>query len=164
MSGLNAVATTVNWPRPQFARDFPYLTKDNSRITSNLTFRYNCIAWAAGENTRYWWPDPQGVGYWPKGVKRDVTVDAFVAAYETRKFKVWFGGALEEGVEKIALYGKTQSGMTVPTHAALQQDDGEWTSKLGPYEDIVHANPDDVCGPLYGQVILFMGRARSTNI
>jgi hypothetical protein len=46
----------------------------------------------------------------------------------------------------------------VPTHAALQLPSGEWTSKLGPFEDISHAHENDVNGPAYGAVRFYMSR------
>jgi len=62
--------------------------------------------------------------------------------------------SLEEGVEKVALYG---SGLLY-THAARQLPDGRWTSKLGKAEDIGHDTSDAVAGELYGEVVQFMKR------
>jgi hypothetical protein len=63
-------------------------------------------------------------------------------------------------MEKIAIYGTGDSGREEPTHAALQLASGQWTSKLGKCEDIIHNNLEDVNGPVYGRVIAFMARAR----
>ena len=101
-----------------------------------------------------------GVGYWPHGVPREVTTAAFLAAYATVGFKLTFDGNLQDGIEKLAVYGKGQPGAEIPTHAALQLQSGEWTSKLGPFEDIVHTTPDAVNGPVYGQVICYLERPR----
>ena len=50
-------------------------------ITSNETEEYNCIAWAAHDTERWWWP---GAGvYWPSGVREEETLDAFEEAYAT---------------------------------------------------------------------------------
>ena len=140
--------------------ELPHLTEGNCEITSDPARRYNCIAWAAGEKTRNWWPDQWGVGFWPSRVPRKVTVDAFIKAYETRGYRLCFDGSLQDGLEKVALYGKDISGTIVPTHAALQLESGEWTSKLGQLEDIRHATVDDVAGPLYGSVVCFLSRPR----
>ena len=44
-------------------------------------------------------------------------------------------------------------------HAARQMADGRWTSKMGTEgEDIIHPNPADVGGTLYGEVVRYMKR------
>jgi hypothetical protein len=97
------------------------------RMTSPESVDYNCIAWAAGEDDRFWWPDLLGIGYWPPGAVRRETLDAFVEAYGTLGYAVCADGILEEGFEKVALF--TRAGK--PTHAARQLRSGAWTSKLG---------------------------------
>ncbi|HMD98104.1 MAG TPA: hypothetical protein VKM93_12350 [Terriglobia bacterium] len=37
--------------------DFPNLNAGNHEITSAASRLYNCIAWAAGDTQRWWWPD-----------------------------------------------------------------------------------------------------------
>ena len=145
-----------SWP----THEFPDLNSDNCEIASKATRRYNCVAWAAGDNLRNWWPDPMGVGFWPHSVSRKVTVEAFIAAYTTRRYRLCYDGSLQDGIEKVALFGKDQGGTIVPTHAALQLESGEWTSKLGPFEDVRHAKVEDVSGPVYGSVICFLSRPR----
>ena len=145
---------------PQHA--FPNLAAADYTITSPATTRYNCIAWAARDTLRWWWPDPMGVGYWPLGVKRSETCQAFVAAYGTQGFMLCSDGALEPGIEKIALFGTGPAGNETPTHAALQLDTGKWTSKLGNFEDIEHSPVEAVSGPKYGAVVYYLARRRST--
>jgi hypothetical protein len=146
-----------SWP----PHELPYLTDDTCRVTSRAVRRYNCIAWAAGNDQRNWWPDPMGVGYWPPTVAREVSVEAFMHAYETLGYTLCLNGSLENGVEKMALFGiKEPDGSTAPTHAALQLETGEWTSKLGPFEDVIHTDVNAANGPVYGKVILYMARPR----
>lgn len=145
-----------SWPQ----HELPNLTDLNCEIKSPVTRRYNCIAWAARENFRNWWPDPLGIGYWPTAVQREVTTEAFLRAYGTLGFTLCFDGTLEAGIEKVALYGKGPAGAEVPTHAALQLDDGKWTSKLGPFEDINHTTASAVNGPVYGTTICYLARPR----
>lgn len=146
-----------SWP----SHELPYLTDDSCRVTSPAARRYNCIAWAAGNSTRKWWPDPMGIGHWPSGVAREVTVEAFMQAYETLGYTLCLNGSLESGLEKIAIFGvKNPDGSVLPTHAALQLESGEWTSKLGPFEDVIHSDVDAVRGPVYGRVVLYMSRSR----
>lgn len=103
-----------------------------------------------------------GVGRWPTGAPRVVTMEAFVKAYETLGYKICYDNSLEPRLEKVAIYGKTNpaEGTLIPTHAARQLESGEWTSKLGPFEDVNHKTIDDVNGPAYGRAIYFMSRTR----
>ena len=86
-------------------------------------------------------------------------MDAFVRAYETLGYSLCYDGGLQEGLEKIALYGiRSPDGTVTPTHAARQLRSGDWTSKLGTLEDLRHDTFDDVRGPVYGVTICFMSR------
>ena len=69
--------------------------------------RYNCIAWSVGRSDRKWWPDPWGVGQWFRGAMRLATVEGFIAGYRSIGYSECADGALEAGVEKIALYATT---------------------------------------------------------
>jgi hypothetical protein len=101
-----------------------------------------------------------GVGFWPHGVSRKDNLEAFMAAYATRGYRLCYDGSLQDGLEKVALFGKKQGDAVIPTHAALQLETGEWTSKLGSCEDVRHAKVEDVCGLLYGSVVCFLSRPR----
>jgi hypothetical protein len=147
-----------SWPQ----HELPLLTEATCEVTSMSSRQYNCIAWAAGDDKHVWWPDPIGIGRWPTKVPRVVSIDAFVKAYETLGYKLCYDNSLEAGIEKVAIYGiiNPADGTTVPTHAARQLESGEWTSKLGPFEDVRHKTIDDVNGPVYGRAIYFMFRPR----
>jgi hypothetical protein len=110
--------------------EFPKL-KTGFKVTSCPDNAYNCIAWAAGDTTKFWWPIG---GYWPDGVPRDRTVSAFIKAFETEGYVVCDDVRYELGYEKIAIYTKDGK----PTHAARQIADSKWTSKLGKFADISH--------------------------
>lgn len=126
---------------------FPKLTGSGYRITSSPDPVYNCIAWAAGFTDAWWWPDPGGYDYWPPGVPRAETLDAFIKAFETLGFVSCADADPEPGWEKVAIY--TSNGF--PTHAARLLANTRWTSKLGPEDDIEH-ELEDLEGPLYGTV------------
>jgi hypothetical protein len=145
-----------SWPD----HELPYLDDTNCRETSLRDTRYNCIAWAAENNSRWWWPDNFGIGYWPPNVPREESIDAFMKAYETLGYKLCYNESLEPGLDKIAIYGIRYSTKVVPTHAARQMESGEWTSKVGPFEDISHKTLDAVNGPVYGEMICCMSRPR----
>ncbi len=135
---------------------FPRLKKAGYNITSPATVEYNCISWAASDTGALWWPDPQNIGYWPDGVPRTETLEAFLKAFETLGYIPCNTEKHEVDFEKIALYidynGK-------PTHAARQLSSGRWTSKLGRLEDIEH-RLDDISGSLYGSVAVIMKRSK----
>lgn len=132
---------------------FPDLSPDRYTITSNPTDEYNCIAWAAGENTSWWSHLP---GYqWP-GAIRDQTIESLVAMFSEIGYEVCDNAFLEDGFEKVAVYEK--AGLW--KHAARQLPNGRWTSKLGPDEDIEHQSPDDLSGNLYGVVYSIMRKKK----
>lgn len=146
-----------SWPQ----HELPNLTDDTCKVTSARTNRYNCIAWAAGNQTRNWWPDPWGIGYWPPSVPRVVSMEVFIEAFSTLGYELCYDNSLEAGMEKVALYGTENSdGNIIPTHAALQLESGEWSSKLGPFEDVSHNTLEDANGPVYGKTRYFMRRPR----
>jgi hypothetical protein len=135
---------------------FPGLQGQPYQITSPPHDGYNCIAWAAGDTTDWWWPDAPDLpdsSYWPPGVSRVTTLDAFRAAFATLGYAVCEHDHLEPGYEKIALYALAG----LPKHASRQLSSGRWTSKLGPMHDIEHAL-HDLTGTVYGSVVLVMKR------
>lgn len=134
--------------------DFPNLS--DYEATSPFDPAYNCIAWAAGDTHRWWWPAIiPGYAYWPEGVTRLATVEAFVEAFATLGYRPCADGDLERGIQKVALFA---SGGQV-THAARQLANGRWTSKLGRDIDIEHPL-EGVVGPAYGDVVQFLCRNR----
>jgi hypothetical protein len=141
---------------------FPGLWTSPFRVTSPAARDYNCIAWAAGDTARWWWPDPDpadAAAFWPPGAPREETVDAFVAAFATLGYAPGSGDELEPGFEKVALFASGAA----PTHAARQLPSGRWTSKLGLREDIEH-DLHAVSGEAYGQVVMILRRATTLPI
>lgn len=139
-------------------RTFPGLTGTSYAKTSPRTVNYNCIAWAAGEDDRWWDPHfPMAGYYWPPEVPHAMAVSALVEAYRSIGYRKCSNGQLQKGYEKIAIYS-SQAG--VWTHAARQLKSGRWTSKLGAEEDIEHDTPRDLHGVVYGTVYCYMRRKR----
>jgi len=102
-----------------------------------------------------------GVGYWPATAPRQVSLQAFIAAFATLGYERCDEPEVETGMEKIAIFGRDDfEGSIVPTHAARQLASGLWTSKLGSLEDIRHETVVDVGGPLYGDAVVYMSRIR----
>jgi len=134
---------------------FPGLVGSGYQVTSPRDSDYNCIAWVAGDTHTWWWPGRDvGREYWPAGVPRERTRDAFVAAFASLGYTVCEGEDPESGYEKIALFA---DGDARPTHAARQLSGGRWSSKLGKAEDIEHALRD-LEGALYGSVVVLLKR------
>src|SRR5437016_1209534 len=111
----------------------PRLESGRFSITSPKSAYYNCIAWAAEDTTRWWWPD--GQNYWPNEIPRKRNLDAFVQLFQSLGYEICEKADLEEDFKKVALFVGAAG---IPTHAARQQDDGSWTSKLGTHHDISH--------------------------
>ena len=131
----------------------PNLTAENYRITSSASWQYNCIACVVGKTDSWWWPIPGR--FWPAGVPREETLEAFISALGTQGFSPCLSPELELRVEKIALYSMG----SIPTRAARQRLNGWWTSKLGPNFDIEHSDLAAVAGGIYGTPVVFLSRA-----
>jgi hypothetical protein len=141
---------------PSLEEVFPGLRGQPYQIKSPRDRRYNCIAFAAGDERTWWWPDAAEEDTWPAGVARVETVAAFRDAFATLGYEGCDHDRLEAGYEKVALFALAG----VPKHAARQLPSGRWTSKLGPREDIEHAL-HDLTGMVYGSVVLVMKRPSS---
>ena len=138
------------------ARIFPRLTDQNHRVTSPATTSYNCIAWAARDSERWWWPDAFGLYYWPPNAPRSERLEAFERVYAEMGYGDCEDGALEDNFEKVALFADT---LGRPTHAARQLLNGWWTSKCGKLEDMEH-ELIALTGESYGNVVRYMKRKR----
>jgi hypothetical protein len=140
-------------------RLFPRLVSEGYTLTSDASSRYNCIAWAATDVRRWWWPDvigiQSGVCFWPAGAPVTETLDAFIQAFQTLGYHPCADDEYEPGFEKIAIY---VGAVGRPTHAARQLANGRWTSKLGSEDDIEHTL-DGLVGGLYGRVAQVLRRA-----
>jgi hypothetical protein len=146
----------------QIVTVFPRLREHGFAVTSPQDTRYNCIAWAAGDDTRWWWPgvisQPIGGYYWPTLNARG-TLDNFEKAFETLGYTRCETSEYEPGYEKVAIYVDADG---LPTHAARQIGEGVWLSKLGRLEDISHADIEGVCGKNYGEVGIILRRATNS--
>jgi len=136
---------------------FPLLLRDGFEITSPSEPAYNCVAWAAGDTRRWWWPAERAFSYWPDGVLREESITSFIEAFATLGYEVADAGDLEPEFEKVTIFASNDG---VPTHVARQLPDGTWTSKLGSMEDIAHADVNSVSGSAYGSVMMFLRRRR----
>jgi len=136
---------------------FPRLHGVQYEITSPAAPDYNCIAWAAGDTSRWWEPDPFEIYYWPKDVPRLPTLESYSQTFQTLGFDVCEDPDFDLKWEKVAIFTGSDG---IPTHAARQLSDGTWTSKLGQLEDIKHPNLSNVSGRAYGEVTLILRRPK----
>ncbi len=129
---------------------FPNLSGSGYQITSPASLRYNCVAWAL-EITDQWWSHDRE---WLDSIPRSLEAWALTQLFEAFGYAICHIHEREAGYEKVALYaldGQWQ-------HAARQLEDGRWTSKLGPFEDITHPSPQDLTGEVYGDMHCIMRR------
>ncbi len=136
---------------------FQNLTDDVHIVKSPYDRNYNCIAFAADDQEKWWWPASPD-DYWPPTVTNRVTMDAFIEAFGTMGYAECPDGNLEDGFEKVALYGQDSAAGLVPTHMAKQLPDGRWKSKLGRHEDIEHVNLANVDCTNYGSARRYLKR------
>jgi hypothetical protein len=128
-------------------------------VTSPYTIDYNCIAYAAKDETQPWWPmplsNPARYYHWPEGLPREdpATVGNFLNAFGRLGFRQCNDGRHEQGYEKVAIYVKPND---EPTHMARELGDGVWFSKLGDYQDIRQHSVDAVEMVAYGEARYFM--------
>jgi hypothetical protein len=157
MAGKSRKTAQIRSASTKRNRDFPFLTPESYKITSPQDSTYNCIAWAASTQHIFWWPDPERLAYWPKGVRRDVTVEAFIDAFATLGFIKCKIDTYEENFEKICLFTDSNG---IPTHMARQLKDGTWTSKIGQNHDIQHESLSCLEGGIYGYAFLYLKKPR----
>ena len=136
---------------------FKSLVAAGYRVCSPKDTTYNCIAYAADDKTRKWDPGmiPFPGYYWPPAAKRGDDPDSLRSAIEAIGYSVCTGGDIEIGFERIAIYvdgnGKWQ-------HAARQESNGTWVSKLGDEEDVNHPTEHCFGDSIYGTVVYYMER------
>lgn len=138
---------------------YPSLTRGSYEIRSPEDNSYNCVAWAAEDISRWWWPDFLQIAYWPETVPRVETPAAFVQTFNLIGYMVCETPDYERCYEKIAIYSRDAT----LTHVAKQLANGRWTSKLGESVDIEH---DTLSGlrDLYGEPIIFLKRPRANRL
>lgn len=136
--------------------DFPNLAPENFKITSPRDTKYNCIAWAANDKLRRWWPVESLDYYWPTTAPKINTIEAFMKAFEGLGYRRCETPDVEKGILKVALYCNKDN---KPQHMARQLSNGKWTSKLGDHVDIEHTTLEVLEGKQYGKVKIFMSRS-----
>ena len=141
------MATSLAW----IDKEFPSAVGLHDK-KSDATIRYNCIAFAAGDDTRWWSHEP---GYkWP--ATRSPQISSLIEVFTSLGYEPCSSPALEAGYIKVALYHENN----LWKHAARQIESGKWVSKMGGREDIEHDNPECLCGQKYGIIHCIMRKAK----
>ena len=78
----------------------PGLIASGFQITSPGSGVYNCIAWAAGDNTDWW--DYSPGRYWPEWAPRSPEVEALVQVFAGLGYAICDNGEKEEGYDDVA--------------------------------------------------------------
>jgi len=134
---------------------FPHLAEREYQITSPKDAGYNCVAWAIGDTSRFWYSVKLKGYYWPPGAGNADTLEGWKRVFTIHGYSDTDSNTLEAGIEKIAIYIDADGD---PSHVARQTETGSWTSKLGKGHDIRHATLDALEGEEYGKVAVIMGR------
>lgn len=138
-------------------RLFPDLQEGTSlEFTSEVDPNYNCLAWAVSCNTRYF---ERGKGcFWPWDNIADDTPEGWAEVCQVHGFIPIpaQNTGFVFGVEKIAILVNAEGEL----HAARQDRNGWWKSKLGGWgPDIDHKELDQIKA-VYGDVVNVLQRVR----
>ncbi len=129
---------------------FPNLASEGFSIVGEPSGAYNCIAYAAGDTSKWWWPD--GVSYWPPWAAETELIESLKEAFAGLGYQQCDDGRTEGGYQKVALYEKIGK----MKHAAIQMPNERWRSKLGQGPVIEHDSPQSLSGGMYGSVTTYM--------
>ena len=135
---------------------FPKLSSEEFEIVERASERYNCIAYAAGDTSKWW--DHNRNHYWPTPATRSNSIESLKEVFVDLGFEQCHDGRTENGYQKVALYG--ERGLW--KHAAVQTPNGRWRSKMGQGPVIEHRSPESLSDGQYGNVAFYMRRAAST--
>lgn len=138
----------------EFSPRFPHLLT-NFEVLEPPGKHYNCIAHSMGIHNR--WINPQtGPAAWPFGPMDQLYQPLGFHRLPTLDL------SLKKGVQKIVLYALKNPDGTIKevTHAALQEKDGVWSSKLGQLPLIRHITVEALNGPNYGEAVAVYVRNR----
>lgn len=143
----------------------PNLARARWRVASPYDDAYQCIAWAAGRMDRQMWPTRN---YWWFSdlplveIPQEASIDHFVQGFASLGYKPCQKRTFEFGYQKVAIFVNDVG----VTHMARQHILGRgWLSKVGDWEDIVHAKLEDVEGDMsplayqYGRAVQLMKRS-----
>lgn len=161
---MSSVFRPAHILRPHLETNFPRLATARWSAKSPYDDSYQCIAWAAGDVSRKWWPvDNPPICFWPDGIPFDDRVECFVQAFKTLGYVPCEDDSFEPGYQKVAIYA---TDTMIVRHMARQHFLGRgWLSKLGNLEDIFHKDLASLEGDPsptayeYGRVVQILKRS-----
>jgi hypothetical protein len=122
-------------------------------LTSAKDPRYNCVAFAVGDVSQFWYDVSINGYYWPPGARSADTIEGWTDVFEIHGYRETVDRSLELDYEKIAIYASADG----PEHVARQRASGMWTSKAGKGRDFEH-ELEWLEGDFYGKVAKIMKR------
>ncbi len=126
----NMTADDIRFAVEDTKHSFPNIPTKDIKIDGDEDSSYNCIGWAFGDNSRWWWPG--GGVYWPNS--DSPTIHAFDSLLKDTAHGIETSDQKhEDGFVKLALFSRDPEprSESYPTHLARQLEDGEWSSKTG---------------------------------
>ena len=137
---------------------FPNLASEGFEIVDEPSPWYNCIAYAAGDTSKWWWPD--GINYWPPWATLTTKIESLQEVFAGKGYEQCEDSGTEAGYQKVALYEADNK----MQHAAVQMPNGRWRSKMGRGPLIEHRTPESLSGGIYGEPTVFMRRTMDTTV
>lgn len=138
----------------ELEQDCPNLAYISYTITSARDPKYNCVAFAVGDTTQFWYDVRVRGYYWPPGTPSADTIEGWTKVFSDHGYRQTEDAGFETDYEKIAIYASGDG----PEHVARQKASGVWTSKMGKGCDIEHATLEALEGAIMGKVIIVMKR------
>ena len=132
---------------------FPNLANEGFEIVDQPSERYNCIAYAAGDTSKWWWPD--GINYWPPWATETNRIESLKEAFAGMGYELCDHSDTEDGYQRVALY-EVDGEMK---HATVQMPNGRWRSKMGQGPVIEHRDPESLSRGPYGRATVFMRKS-----
>ena len=139
---------------PELEEDFPNLLTSRYAPKSPPDAKYNCIAFALGDTSHFWYDADVSGYYWPPGVPSADTLAGWIMVFSLHGYSETHDASLEGDYEKIAIYATSQA----PEHVARQKASGVWISKMGKGHDIEHDTLKALEGEMMGTVVTIMKR------
>jgi hypothetical protein len=145
---------------PEKMREFfPKLANEGGwKEKSRATPRYNCVAFAGGDERHWWEPRRNGGRYfWPQNVPQNDTLKAWIEVFTSVGYEVTTNREVESDFEKVAIYVDFND----ETSHVAKSDGTTWKSKLGKKQDIEHYSAESLEGVEYGLVECVLKRRKA---
>ncbi len=139
---------------PELEADCPGLLTTPYEIKSARDPKYNCIAFAVGDVTHFWYDAKISGYYWPPGTPSADSLEGWIKVFTDHGYRYADDDSLEPEYEKVAIYASADG----PEHVARQKASGVWTSKMGKGHDIDHSTLTALEGATMGKVVTIMKR------